>query len=275
LPLFSLTINGLPVSVDTGRIITNSWTINVDRPDEFEFTELNANLPGTWAPEMPIQVELGSSLVFNGWIFSRHPSGAGTDQITIGYRCMSLKYKAYTVPITGTDGTGTMAFNLPTTDPNYAPNLAGLSVGSILFDLFTIDAPALAAYGISADSTTQSQLAALTVVPPDPVYLSGPSLWSQSDQLMQQWYGSRYAVTILPTGLIRLIDTYALTPTTLTFGQDPIALNSMMEDTSECYTQVVVRGRDNVIAATVSLGNGDLVDPNTATEPTWTLNDFL
>lgn len=228
-------------------------------------------------PEQSITITdpTGANLVFSGWILSRHPSGAGTSDITIGYRCVGLKWKAYTVPITAQDGTGTMAFNLPPTDSSYSQELAGFSVGEVLTSLFEIDAPALASVGISADTTTNAQLTALTVVPPDPIYLQGPSLWSQVDQIMQQWYGSRYIVCVLPSGLIRLIDTYALTQKTLTFGTDPITLSSMQEDTSECYTQVILRGRDLVIPATISLSAGDLVDPNTVNEETWTLNDFL
>ena len=214
-------------------------------------------------------------VVFAGWIFSRHPANAGSGSISVGYRCLSQQYGAYLIPITATDGTGVMAFNLPTSDPNYQAAFAGQSVGAILHTVFGINSPALTAIGITTDATTTSQLAALTVVPPDPVYMQGPSLWSQVDNILQQWYGSRYSVTILGSGLIRVVDTYALTPQTLTFGTDPIVMNSMSEDTSESYTQVIIRGRENVRPATCSLKDGSLIDPNIADEATWNIKDFL
>ena len=105
--------------------------------------------------------------------------------------------------------------------------------------------------------------------------MQGPSLWSQVDNILQQWYGSRYCVTILGSGLIRVVDTYALAPETLTFGTDPIVLNSMSEDTSESYTQVIIRGRENVRPATCSLKDGSLIDPNITDELTWNIKDFL
>lgn len=269
------TIGGSVVNLSAHKLISNSWTLNLDQPDEFEFSELDANLPGSYAPEQTVQVTVNGIPAFSGRIFSRHVANAGTGSITIGYRCLSLKYLAYMVPITAADGTGVMAFNLPPTDQAYAPNQAGLSVGQILTEVFNINASALSAIGISTDSTTTSQLATLTVVSPDPVYVQGPSLWSQVDQIMNQWYGSRFCVIILPSGLIRLVDTQSLTLETLTLGTDPVVLSAFSEDTSESYTQVVVRGRDLVIPAVASLSDGSLVDPNVTAEATWNLNDFL
>jgi len=274
-----LTIAGSAVNRPTAKILLNRWKLNLDGPDELEFSELAANLPGTFAPEQAVTLSIGGTTVFSGWIFWRGPSGFTRESGTIGYRALSLKFGAYLIPITASDGTGTMVFNLPSTNINYQPTEAGLSVGTILSQLFAQHSAQLGAIGVTTDSTTATQLSALTVVPPDPVYIQGNRLWSQVDQLMQLWYGSRYAVTITGTGLIRCIDTTTLTPQTLTFGTDPILLDAISEDTSECYTQVINRGRDNVEPAYLALSNATLVDPHAAAgdnlEASWTINNYL
>jgi hypothetical protein len=275
----TLKISGSAVTRSTARLILNRWTISLDRPDELEFTEVGTNLPGSYAPEQNITLIQNSVNIFSGWIVSRHPSGMGSGPIDVGYRCMGLKYGAYLTAITASDGTGTMRFNLPTTDPLYSPTEAGLSVGTIIGQIFSQNSTALSTYTIATDSTTTSQLAALTVVPPDPVYISGPSLMSQIDQLLQQWYGSRYGIYIQGNGLVRVIDTLSLTAQTLTLGTDLVKLDSMTEDTSECFTQVVIRGRDLVESAWVDLSLGTLIDPNkpagTNLEASWTYQNFL
>jgi hypothetical protein len=270
----TLVISGSTVTRPTARIILNRWTFSLDRPDELEFTELGVNLPGSFAPEATVQLIQNSVTVFSGWIFSRHPSNAGSGEITIGYRAIGLKYGVYYTAVTAVDGTGTMRFNLLTSDPLYSSTEAGLSVGTIISQVFSQNASALSALGITTDSTTASQLAALTAVPPDPVYISG-YIGSQIDQILQQWYGSRYAWYVTGAGLVRVVDTTTLTANTLTLGTDPIKLDSISEDTSECYTSVILRGRDLVEAAFLDLSLGTLVDPNTSDEASWSYNDWL
>jgi hypothetical protein len=112
-------------------------------------------------------------------------------------------------------------------------------------------------------------------VPPEPVYFQGNSLWSQVDQLLQQWYGSRWASYITPAGFIRFYDTTSLTGATATLDSQPWVLDGISEDTSECYTQVVLRGRAEIEPAYLSLHDGTLIEGFTSTDKTnWKLNDY-
>jgi hypothetical protein len=72
-------------------------------------------------------------------------------------------------------------------------------------------------------------------------------------------------------GLVRCWDTYSLTAKTVTLNSDPAVLSSMEEDTSESYTQVVLRGRDNVEAAFFSLHDNTLIGEQVGgSGPGWT-----
>jgi hypothetical protein len=283
-----LTIGGTAVNRYTSRIILNRLTLSLDRPDELEFSELATNLPGSFAPEQAITLTIDGTLSFSGWIFSRSPAGQGRGPISVGYRCLGLRYAAYLIAVTAADGTGTMAFNLPVTDALYASTEAGLSVGTILTQVFAQHKPQFTAAGIATDPTTTAQLAPLTVVPPEPVYFVGNNLWANVDQFLQQWYGSRYASYISPAGLIRIYDTTltsgagSLTPVILTLPgegaatNDPVVLEQLQEDTSECYTRVVLRGRDEVEGASLSLSQKTLAQGWTpAQQSQWSLGQYL
>lgn len=271
-----LVIAGVTIDREATHVRLNRITHSLDRPDELEFTEGEGIFPGAFAPESTVSLTVDGVLEFSGWIFSRSYQGAGTGSIQIGYRCLSLRYGAYLIPVTASDGAGVMAFNLPTTDQDYSSTEAGLSVGTILSQVFAQHASQLGGLGISTDGTTGTQLAALTVVSPDPVYVQGNNLWVQVEQILMQWYGSKYALWITPAGKIRVTDTTTLTAETLTFGLDPFVLDNLVEDTSECYTQVVLRGSADIEAAYVSLIEGTLIDPHAgADETAWNINDFL
>lgn len=278
--LSTLAISGSTINRPANRIILDKWKLPLDTPGELEFTELGVDMPGSYGPENAVTLSIaGLGTVFNGWIFSRGMAGYTRGMPSVGYRALDQKFAAYLFPVTASDGTGTMAFNLPSTNPTYQSTESGLSVGAILGQAFAQHSTQLGNIGVSTDATTASQLATLTVVPPDPVYFQGNRFWSQVDAVMQLWYGSKYCVVITGAGLIRVVDTTALTAHTLTFGTDPILLDSLNEDTTESFTQVIIRGRDNVDGAYVSLGEGTLIDPHNAVgdnlEATWTIADFL
>jgi hypothetical protein len=260
----------------------NRWVSRIDGPSELEFTEIlagTATTPGSFAPEAAVLLTIGGVDSFRGNIYSRSQANWCRGVINIGYRCLSQQYAAYQIPVTASDGTWTMVFNLPAVNPNYQVNFAGKSVGDILTIVFAQHSTQLGALGISTDATTTTQLAALTAVPPDPVYFGGNRLWSQVDALIMQWYGSRMCSYIDPTGKIRIIDTLALTTQTVTLGTDYAELDSLVEDTTENFTSVLIRGRSDVEPAYLSLGEGTLIDPHNAAgdnaEATWTLSDFL
>lgn len=271
-----LTIGGSTITRTTAKIVLNRLTLSLDRPDELEFAELACDLPGSYAPEAAVTLTVDGTLSFSGWIFARHPDGFGQSSGRVGYRCLGLSYGASLVAVTASDGTGQMAFNLPITDPDYSEAEAGLDVGTMISQALAQHSTQLGAIGVSTDATTATQLAALTSVPPEPVYVSGNSLWVQLQQLLEQWYGSRYALRVEPSGLVRVWDTTSLTAKTITLDTDPAILTSMSEDTSECYTQVVLRGRADIEPAYLSLTEGTLEEGWTPTdEAAWTIDDFL
>lgn len=271
-----LTVNGSPVS-RTGGIILNDLRLSLDQPDELTFSQFAVNMPGGFAPESPVKLTIDGTLVFSGNIFSRSISGFTRGVGNVGYRCVGLKYQAYLIPVTAADGSGQFVFNRPTTDQSYVASQSGLSIGQIFSNVFGVMSAQLAAVGITG--FVSGDLSAMTVVPPDPVYLVGNSFWSQIDGILQTWYGSRYASYVTPAGIIRFIDTTALSVQTLTFGNDPVLLDGIAEDSSECYTQVILRGRSNIEPAYLSLHDGTLVDPHNASgdnlEATWSMSDFL
>lgn len=253
------------------RMVLDRLALSLDQPDELEFHEIGATLPGAFHSEQAVTLTDGSTTLFAGWIFKRSPDGFGVSSGRVGYRCLGLSYGAALIAVTAADGTGTMAFNLPSTDPYYSANEAGLSVGTIISQVIVQHSTQLTAIGVSTDSTTTSQLAALMVVSPDPVYISGNSLWVQLQQFLMQWYGSRYCLRIEPSGLVRCWDTFSLTVETITLDSDPAVLVSMSEDTSESYTQVVLRGRDDVEAAFFSLHDNTLIGEQIGgSGPGWT-----
>ena len=278
-----LTIGGSTISRASARIVLNTMTLSLDgQPDELAFTELNATLPGSYAPEETVTLTDGTTTLFSGWIFSRESSGFGQVSGRVGYRALGLSYGASLIAITASDGTGTMAFNLPITDPYYSATESGLSVGTIISQVIAQHSTQLTAMGISTDSTTTTQLSALTIVPPEAIYIAGNSLWGQLLQFLQQWYGNRYALRVEPSGLVRCWDTLTLTTETITLDTDPAILSSISEDTSECYTQVVLRGRDDVEPVYLSLHDGTLVGEaasgggwTAAEQGEWTIADYL
>lgn len=269
-----LTISGVTINRYAAKVILNRLILSLDRADEFEFTELATILPGAYHPEEAVTLTVDGVLAFSGWIVSRHPCNMGVGSISVGYRCLGLMFAAYLIPITASDGTGTMVFDLPSTVQGYTPTQAGLSIGDILTEVFNQHSTQLTANGITSFSAPD--LAALTVVPPEAVFFQGNSLWSSVEQLLQQWYGSKYAGYITAAGVIRVINTTTLGATTLTLDTDPVILGSISEDTSECYTQVILRGRDDVEGAYLSLHDGTLVEGWSAgDEAAWKIDDFL
>jgi hypothetical protein len=71
-------------------------------------------------------------------------------------------------------------------------------------------------------------------------------------------------------------NTTTLSAATLILDTDPILLDSLSEDTSECFTQVTLRGAADVQPYYASLLETTLVDPNTgANETAWNIYKFL
>ena len=276
-----LYINGTAIGrCGSDGLVLNRFSISMDGPDCLEFTQISTFLPGEFRKGQTAGLVVDGTTVFSGVIVSLHPSGTGRGPISVGYRCYGLNWLANQVWITATDGTGKIAFNLPESDPNYVPSMSALTVGGILSYLYNLHATQLGLVGITYPSTaTTNDLGYLTLVPPDPIIVTG-RLWNCVQEIMTNWYNS-YGSWVTAAGVIRHENLLTLpngtsSPVTLTLDSDPVVIDSISEDFSECYTQVVIRGAGNIQGAILSLSAGTLIPAwSYSQQSSWTYGSYI
>lgn len=277
-----LTIDGAPVDLDASRVSIQRLTLSVDQPDSLEFGETGASLPFAWRNGQAVTLTIDGTLRFVGSIQGVYSGGIGEGPIAVGYRALGLKWAAGTIPITNPqDGTGVIQLNLPSTDQNFIAELSGMSVGAILKYLFDGHATALASVGITGYNA--ADLTPLTIVPPTQagVLLQGSSFIDQVEYFTQNWY-AQYVIYVeyqesdgAATGILRVVDSTAFTATTFTLGTDPITLDEISRDASQCFTRCVLRGFADVEPAYLSLAMATLKEAFTAADKAvWTWYDF-
>lgn len=270
-----LTVGGQVVDLDNSRTSIQRLTLSVDQPDALEFGQAGVALPFAWACATPVTLEIDGTLVFKGDIESVHSGNIGDGEIGVGYRCYGLKWLAGKVPVTNPlDGTGTVRFNLPSTDPDFIESLTGMSVGAILKYLFDGHATALATVGVTGYNA--ADLTPLSIVPPamNGVLIQGSSFIDQCEYFLQNWY-AQFVLYIPADGIIRVVDSTAFTAATYTLDSDPVTLDDISRDTTQCYTRVVIRGFALVEAAYLSLADGTLKEAFTASDKlAWTWSSF-
>lgn len=277
-----LTIDGNVIDLDASRVSIQRLTLSVDQPDMLEFGEHGASLPFTWHDGQAVTLTVDGTLRFVGSIQGVYSGGIGEGPIAVGYRALGLKWAAGTIPITNPqDGTGVIQLNLPSTDQNFIAELSGMSVKEILIYLFDGHATALASVGIVGYNA--ADLNALTIVPPTQagVLFQGGSFIDQVEYFVQNWY-AQYVIYVeyqesdgQATGILRVVDSSAFTPTTFTLGTDPITLDEISRDASQCFTRCVLRGFADVEPAYLSLAMATLKEAFTAADKTvWTWYDF-
>jgi hypothetical protein len=189
------------------------------------------------------------------------------------YHCLGLKNRANQFPITAIDASGVIAYNLPADSEDYIPSNSGLSVGTIISNLLTAHSSALSAVGITTDATTASQLAALTLVPTDPVYISGERYWLAQETVLQRWARNIRSV-ILPSGLVRFIDITTGAAHTLTLGVDPVDPPLFSRDWTHCATRIQARGKGIIAPAYLQMTlSGGTYGTNDTLKRTWTNTD--
>lgn len=266
-----LYINGSLVNRPSARITLNRLTLSLDAPDVLEFTERCTVLPGEFTAGAVCSLYVDGTPRFLGQVRGRYPSGVGRGPIDVGYRALGTNWLANRIAITNIDGTGRIVYNLPQTDDFYVASQSGLSVGAILELLFKLHWPQMQAIGITGWSETELKL--LTVVPPEPVIIQG-RLWNQVTELISLWC-NKYAAWIDGTGYIHVQSQLTFANRTITLDYEPAVLDQISQDTSECYTRVVVRGGAWIEGAYLSLKEGTLTQGWTpAQQASWTLNDF-
>lgn len=220
-------------------------------------------LPDPWSGK-PVTLTVSGTLIFAGDVvgyIDRWMSPVGWVR---EYRCLGLRNRADYVPNTDSITlTDTSIFNLPSDDPNYTAARSGLTVGAIVTEvlLMVTNATRLNASGIGAYSSmgpppvlpslTVSDLAALTVIPPFRVSISGERILQSLESFVQSCHPNHW-LHLQPDGTIRFLDIRNAVATTLVLGTDPrIGMPTMTRDHSDCYSQVTVRG--NTLATPVIL----------------------
>lgn len=245
-----------------------AWDLDDDA--WLEFHEHAAGYQPMFVGRKPVEYRIDGVLRFRGATTLVEPS-LSREGRTWGYRCVGLKHLVHTLPFTALDGSGRVSYNLPVTDEESIPSRRGLSVGEIVKAVLESNAAALASIGVGWDAATEAQLAAMTLVPPNPCEIAGVNLGEAIGQILR-WNSQNVRFVILPSGLIRFVDAsgLGLLGTTaevhaLTLGVDPIHPPMLRRDWSGCAPRVVVRGRGDVRPARVSLLGGELV-------PAWTMD---
>jgi hypothetical protein len=281
----TITVGGTPTSYGPGsagrasnRIKLDRFTQSIDAPQVLEFHQYGRALPPSWKEGAIVELDYLGTPLFLGEIVSIQPSKDQTGW-TFGYQCKGLKYVGNKIPVTNSfDSTGLVIYNLPSDDPDYLPANSGLSVATMLTNMFTMHATALAAVGIAG--FVAGDLTPLTLVPTDPVTFSGPAFFNAIDQFLDKWAGlySCWIEWVAATSdwRIRVKNSTTFTPTTLTLGTDPIDWPNFARDSSGSYSNVVIRGKANIEPLYGSVIDGTLTPAWTSGQQTsWTWNDFI
>lgn len=261
-----------------------------------------AALPDPWSGQS-CSLTMGSgTLVFAGSVVGYVDRFMDPFGWVREYRALGLRNLADYVPNTDADTlTDTSLFNLPGDDPLFVGSKAGLTVGQIITQILTMSTNAvpLNAYGIGAYSSlgpppvlpslTVSDLAALTVIPPWRVSISGERILQSLENFCQTCHPNHW-LHVQPDGTIRFIDLRLAASNTLTLGSDPrLGMPTLTRDYADCYSQVEVRGNTIAVPMTLqttpwpgsSSSDGGLQEDfawgslsNSAAKAAWTPNDF-
>lgn len=277
----TLKINGTDYSESaraTNKIRIERLRKSLDEYDELEFIQYRATLAGiTWKGGQAVEWSDGGTPYFKGHIVQVDPRFTPHGWV-VRYQCYGLKWVGNRVPITNaSDSSGSIIYNLPSDDPDYNASLSGLSLASILTELFDDHASALSAKGIAG--YVAGDLTPLTMVPNEPVIISGTNFFNVIDSLLEQWAGNYACYVEYYSGTadwrIRIKAITSFTSTTLTLGVDPIEPPSISRDISQCFTRAVARGAAKTEPAHLSTANGTLEETWSGSDETnWAWNDW-
>lgn len=273
----TLTVNGTGYN-QSGRkansLLVDGFGWDVDGDYWLEFHEVCAGPQPRFTGPASVSLSNAGGTLFAGQIAGVQPAYDGPMR-TWGYRCLGLKYLADWIPVTATDGSGYIRFNVSPTNPQYYnASLAGQSVGQIISYCLSQHSAALSAIGVTTDATTSSELGALTLVPVDEVDVAGEHLWSAMEGVLRKW-ARNIRLVILPGGLVRVVDVTAGAAHTLTLGTDPVDPPLFSRNWTTCATRVTVRGRGVIEPGYVSTLAGSLTPAwNSTEQSSWTYGAF-
>lgn len=232
-------------------------------------------------------------LYFAGDFASRSPRrdhcGWTPDYVALGIRNRMDKF-ALTDDTTGLD---VSAFNCHPEDlVNYRADRAGRTIGEILTAVLTgiTNAGNMASYGLgnytglpsapALPAATVADLAALDVVYPAPVYVTGQRFGDALAGVLQRC-APNHRMRVEPDGTVRFLDLGGFTATTLTMDTDPIEPTELSRDVGDCFQRVLVRGAPVAVLTPFKLSAGRLAEDfawgsfdNASAKAAWTSADF-
>jgi hypothetical protein len=265
-------------------------TVEIGEGDCLTFTVAGCGANAPFVPGVPVTLSTDvGGLIFSGDLDDPEQviSELG---IAWAYTCTDLKHRANRVTIAGLDGSGVASFNLRPDDSLYLYATSGNTVGAILRAVLqaSANADALDSMGVGAyaslspptlPSLTLADLAALGVVPAEPVQLQGESILNALEQFILRWH-PQYALWVQPDGVIRVRSIFdfaaqAFTvPTNATSG-DPIEYPAYSVSCKNCFTAISIRGLD-IDRFELAVSDGTLVKGWSAgDQAAWTIDDFL
>jgi hypothetical protein len=264
-----LTINSVVIDlVATATTLDRVSTFSRGGIPEFYFTKLIkklAALPDSWSGKS-CSLSLAGTTVFSGDVVGYVDRFVEDVGWVREYRALGIRNRADYVPVTDSNTLSDSAvFNLPGDDLAVIPAREGRNIGQIITSILTMtaNATALNGYGIGAytslspptlPAATVTDLAALTVIPPYRVTVSGERILQSIEQLIESGHPNHW-LYVKPDGTIRIVDQRTFTGNTVTLGAtgDPRwMLPSLTRDYSDSYSQVTVRG--DMLTVPVTLG---------------------
>ncbi|AGA28376.1 hypothetical protein [Singulisphaera acidiphila] len=264
------TIDGVPLDPITDDFVALRFSERFGTIPSLTLQRRGIALPGLPDPWIGKEATWrhNGTLTFTGDVVSATPSYTGIGWV-ITYQCLGIRNRLDWFPHTdGTSGIDTSQFNLTLEDPDYNAAKAGRTVGEILNAALTMEANAhlihthgLGGYTSLAPPTlpaaTLADLAAMTVIPPRPVYFTGEKLGAAIDGFLQQ-NAPNHRFWIQPDGVFRFMDLRTFTPQTLTMGTDPIEPTELSRDVGDCFQRVVVRGQPIAIMGVLKQSLGQI-----------------
>jgi hypothetical protein len=235
-------------------------------------------------------LSISSVLYFSGDVVSMDIAQAGIGWVR-KYQCLGLRNRGDWFPHTDSNNLGdTSAYNLSADNQaaDYLASRAGRTVGQILTDVLTmsVNAASLAAFGFSVSGATTTDLAALTLIPPAPVYFGGEKFLGAVEALLSSW-APNITLWVQPDGVLRFLDLRSFTPHPLTIDDSPPTIypTPISRDCGGSFSQVEVRGagiaEPFLFALSNTAGNGLSESPFAwgghtvaAAKALWTPADF-
>ena len=250
-------------------------------------------LPDPWIGEDDHVVSRRHA-VLRGDIVSVSPHFDDSIGWVLSYQCLGLRNRLDWFPHTDSQtGVDTSVYNAtPEDGVYYNLSRAGRSVGQILADVLTMPANAATAgalgignYALSGGvyslpAVTANDLAALTVIPPRPVYVNGEKFGDAISGVVEQYTPNHWS-WIDPNGNYRFLDKRTATVNTLTMGTDPIEPTELSRDAGDSFQRVVVRGQPIAVMALLKLSLGQITEDfawgsytNAQAKANWTKGQF-